>query len=204
MPQINLLPWREADRKRKRQEFAFAAIGALVLAGLVGLIVNWELGAAIDHQNERNQLLKNEIAQLDKQITEILGLEQQKQRLVARMEVIDQLQRSRPGIVHLFDELVKTLPDGVYLTEVKQTDRRIQLKGIAQSSTRVSAFMRNIDASQWLADPALEIVETKGSADNGAAFTLYANQSGLPAPAEDSNAKNKRKPAKSAKAGAHS
>ena len=203
MPQINLLPWREAERKRKRQEFAFAAIGALVLAGLVGLIVNWELGAAIDHQNDRNQLLKNEIAELDKQITEILGLEQQKQRLVARMEVIDQLQRSRPGVVHLFDQLVKTLPDGVYLTEVKQTDKRIQLKGIAQSSTRVSAFMRNIDGSQWLADPSLEIVETKGSADSGAAFTLYANQTGLPTE-EDTSAKNKRKPGKGGKAGASS
>jgi type IV pilus assembly protein PilN len=203
MPQINLLPWREADRKRKRQEFTFAAIGALVLAALVGLIVNWELGSAIDHQNERNQLLKGEIAQLDKQITEILGLEQQKQRLVARMEVIDQLQRSRPGVVHLFDQLVKTLPDGVYLTAIKQTDRRIQLKGVAQSSTRVSAFMRNIDGSQWLADPALEIVETKGASDNGAEFTLYANQSGLPTE-EDSNAKGKRKPAKGSKAGARS
>ena len=86
------------------------------------------MGAAIDNQNERNQYLKDEIAQLDKQITEILALEQQKQRLRARMQVIEQLQRSRPEIVHVFDQLVRTIPDGVYLTALKQTDRRLQLR----------------------------------------------------------------------------
>jgi type IV pilus assembly protein PilN len=176
MPRINLLPWRESDRKRKRQEFIFAAMGAVALAALIGLIINWQLQSAIDHQNERNQFLKNEIAQLDRQITEILGLEQQKQRLLARMQVIEQLQRSRPEVVHLFDQLVRTIPDGVYLSAVKQTDRRVQLKGVAQSSTRVSTFMRNIDSSQWLQDPALEVVETKGAQGGGADFTLYANQ----------------------------
>lgn len=176
MPRINLLPWREVERKRKRQEFAFAVVGALVLAVLLAFVFKLQLGSAIDHQNERNQLLKDEIAQLDKQIVEILGLEQQKQRLLARMEVIEQLQRSRPEVVHLIDQLVKTLPDGVYLTSVKQTDRKIQIKGVAESSTRVSAFMRNIDSSEWLKDPALEIVETKGNGDNGASFILYANQ----------------------------
>lgn len=176
MPRINLLPWREVDRKRKRQEFAFAAVGALALALLLGFVFKLQLGSAIDHQNERNQVLKDEIAQLDKQIVEILGLEQQKQRLLARMEVIEQLQRSRPEAVHLLDQLVKTIPDGVYLTAVKQTDRRIQVKGVAESSTRVSAFMRNIDGSEWLKDPALEVIETKGGNDVGASFTLYANQ----------------------------
>jgi len=181
MPRINLLPWRESDRKRKRQEFIFAALGALALAAVIGLVINWQLQSAIDHQNERNQLLKDEIAQLDRQITEILGLEQQKQRLLARMQVIEQLQRSRPEVVHLFDQLVRTIPDGVYLSEVKQTDRRVQLKGVAQSSTRVSTFMRNIDASQWLQDPALEVVETKGAQGGGADFTLYANQTAVQA-----------------------
>ena len=176
MPRINLLPWRESDRKRKRQEFIFAGVGALALAAVIGLGIDWQLQSAIDHQNERNQLLKNEIAQLDKQITEILGLEQQKQRLLARMQVIEQLQRSRPQVVHLFDQLVRTIPDGVYLNSVKQTDRKVQLKGVAQSSTRVSTFMRNIDSSQWLQDPALEVVESKGSQGGGAEFTLYANQ----------------------------
>jgi len=180
MPRINLLPWREAERKRRRQEFIFGAVGAVLVAGLLTLIVNWQFTSAIDAQNGRNQVLRNEIAALDQQITEILGLEQQKQRLLARMEVIEQLQRSRPEVVHLFDQLVRTLPDGVYLTSVRQTDRRIQLNGMAQSSTRVSSYMRNIDASEWLADPALEVVETRGDANTGAQFTLYANQVGIP------------------------
>lgn len=174
MPRINLLPWREAERKRRRQEFLLGIVGALAGAGLVWLIVNWQFQAAIDYQNERNQLLKNEIAELDKQITEILGLEQQKQRLIARMEIIEQLQRSRPEVVHLFDQLVRTLPEGVYLTSVSQNNKRLQLKGVAQSSTRVSTYMRNIDASEWLESPALEVVQTTG--DAGANFTLYANQ----------------------------
>jgi type IV pilus assembly protein PilN len=184
MPRINLLPWREAERKRKRQEFGVGALAALILAGVVGLAFSWQMQASIDQQNERNQLLKAEIQRLDKQIEEILGLEEQKQRLLARMEVIQQLQRSRPEAVHLVDQLVRTLPDGVYLTGVKQTDRRVQLKGIAQSSTRVSAYMRNIENSEWLADPSLEIVETKGNTDTGAEFTLYATQAAPGAPAE--------------------
>ncbi|MEY4933242.1 MAG: hypothetical protein RLZZ403_1562 [Pseudomonadota bacterium] len=179
MPRINLLPWREAERKRRRQEFIFASVGALLAAGVLTLVVNWQFDAAISNQNERNQVLKNEIATLDKEITEILGLEQQKQRLLARMQVIEQLQRSRPEVVHLFDQLVRTVPDGVYLTAVKQIGKRVQLNGMAQSSTRVSSYMRNIDASEWMADPALEVVETKGSSAAGAQFTLYANQEGL-------------------------
>jgi type IV pilus assembly protein PilN len=193
MPRINLLPWREAERKRRRQEFIFASVGALLAAGVLTLVVNWQFDSAISNQNERNQALKNEIANLDKEITEILGLEQQKQRLLARMQVIEQLQRSRPEVVHLFDQLVRTVPDGVYLTAVKQTGKRVQLNGVAQSSTRVSSYMRNIDASEWMADPALEVVETKGSANSGAQFTLYANQEGIvqeePAPASNATAK---------------
>jgi type IV pilus assembly protein PilN len=177
MPRINLLPWREADRKRKRQEFYFGLIGAVVVAVLLGLLANFQLQTAIDHQNERNQLIKTQITEVDKQITEILGLEQQKQRLLARMDVIEQLQRSRPGVVHLFDQLVKTLPDGVYFTSIKQTGGKVQLNGVAQSSTRVSALMRNIESSEWMADPSLEKVETKGTGvDSGAEFVLYANQ----------------------------
>lgn len=176
MPRINLLPWREFERKRKRQEFMAAAGAAVVLAVLVGFVLRFQYSASIDHQNERNEYLKGEITQLDKQIVEILDLEKQKQRLKDRIDVIQKLQSSRPEVVHLFDQLVRLLPDGVYLTSVKQTDRRIQIKGVAESSTRVSAFMRNIDGSEWLKDPALEIIETKGSGDAGANFTLYANQ----------------------------
>lgn len=176
MPRINLIPWREAERKQRRQEFGVGAVAALLLAGVIALGVNWQMQSAIDYQNERNQYLKDEIGKLDKQIAEIQELETQKQRLVARMQVIEQLERSRAEIVHLFDQLVRTLPDGIYLTSVKQNDRRIQLKGVAQSSTRVSNYMRNIDASEWLAEPALDILETKGSGDAGSEFTLNAVQ----------------------------
>jgi type IV pilus assembly protein PilN len=135
------------------------------------------MSAAIAHQNDRNSILNDEIAELDKQITEIQGLEDQKRRLLARMEIIETLQRSRPEIVHIFDELVRILPEGVYLTYLKQTGARFEMRGVAQSSTRVSAFMRNIDTSEWLADPALRIVERKGrDPGQGADFTLFATQ----------------------------
>jgi type IV pilus assembly protein PilN len=183
MPRINLIPWREAERKRKRQEFGVGALGALVAAGAIAFLVSLQMGAAIDNQNERNQYLKDEIAKLDKQITEILALEQQKERLRARIQVIEQLERSRPEIVHVFDQLVRTIPDGVNLTSLKQTDRKIQLKGLAQSSTRVASYMRNIDASEWLTDPSLDILETKGAGEGGSEFTLNALQENPQVPA---------------------
>jgi type IV pilus assembly protein PilN len=176
MPRINLLPWRDSERKRKRQEFILSIGAAIATAALVTLLGRWQMGAAIEHQNDRNRIISEEIAELDKQIQEILGLENQKRRLLARMEVIETLQRSRPEIVHIFDEVVRVLPEGVYLTYVKQSGNRFEIRGVAQSSTRVSAFMRNIDASEWLADPSLRIVETKGRDAGGAEFTLFANQ----------------------------
>lgn len=184
MPRINLLPWREAERKRRRQEFGIGVLAAIILAVVIGLMFSWQMQAAIDAQDERNQRLKTEIQKLDKQIEEINSLDQQKQQLVARMEVIQQLQHSRPEAVHLMDQLVRTLPEGVYLTSVKQTGRRIQLKGIAQSSTRVSAYMRNIESSEWLQDPVLEIVQTRDNAGTGAEFVLYATQTSANAPAD--------------------
>jgi type IV pilus assembly protein PilN len=184
MPRINLLPWRAEERKKRQREFAFAAIGALVAGGAVTLLLSLIMSGRIEQQNEKNQVLKDEIVKLDKQITEILGLENQKQRLIARMEIIQKLQRSRPEVVHLFDQLVKTLPDGVYLTSVKQAEKRLELKGLAQSSTRVSAFMRNIDDSEWLDKPELEVVEVKKDAALGSEFTLFANQVGVQLPGE--------------------
>ena len=185
MPRINLLPWREAQRKQRRQEFFLSLGAAVATAALVILVGRWQMSSSIEHQRERNQILQDEIAQLDKQIQEILDLENQKRKLLARMEIIETLQRSRPEIVHVFDEIVKTLPEGVYLTYLKQAGARIELRGVAQSSTRVSAFMRNIDNSQWLSDPALQVVETKGrDSSRGAEFTLFANQRSQTPPEE--------------------
>ena len=177
MPRINLLPWRESERKRKRQEFFLSIGAAIATAGLVVLVGRWQMSASIEHQQERNSILTEEIAQLDKQIEEILGLEKQKAKLLARMEIIETLQRSRPEIVHIFDEVVRVLPEGVYLTYLKQSGTRFEIRGVAQSSTRVSAFMRNIGNSQWLADPSLQVVESRGTAPGaGSEFTLFAVQ----------------------------
>jgi type IV pilus assembly protein PilN len=176
MPRINLLPWRDAERKRKRHEFALAMFAAVATAGLVTLLGHWQMAASISHQESRNELLTREIAGLDKKIEEINGLDAQKQKLLARMEIIETLQRSRPEIVHVFDEVVRVLPEGVYLTYLKQSGSRFELRGVAQSSTRVSSFMRNIEASEWLADPTLRVVETKGGSGAGAEFTMFASQ----------------------------
>jgi len=200
MPRINLVPWREAERKRKRQEFGVGAVAALMFAGLIALVVNWQMGSAIENQNERNEYLKDQIADLDKQIAEINALDQQKQRLVARMQVIEQLERSRPEIVHVFDQLVRTTPDGIYLTSIKQTDRKIQMQGVAQSSTRVASYMRNIDSSEWLTEPSLDILETKGSSDAGSQFTLNAVQENplIPTAPEENTAQPARGPVQGA------
>ncbi|HEY4645813.1 MAG TPA: PilN domain-containing protein [Steroidobacteraceae bacterium] len=185
MPRVNLLPWRAERRKKNQRDFAFWALGAVGAAIGVTLILNLIMSGWISAQKARNQLLKDEIQGLDKQITEIVGLENQRERMRARMEIIEKLQRSRPEVVHLFDQLVRTLPDGVYLTSIKQSEKRLEFKGIAQSSTRVSAFMRNIDASDWMDKPELEVVETKKDSALGSEFTLFASQVGVTLPGEE-------------------
>lgn len=160
MPRINLLPWREAERKRRQRDFLIA-VGAAFVAGVVVVgLTGFIYSQRIDHQMQRNDRLETEIVELEKSIEEIDGLERQKERLLARMEIIERLQGSRPEIVHLFDELSRQLPEGVYLTGLKQTGAEVELSGIAQSSTRVSALMRRIDSSEWLEDPVLVRVET--------------------------------------------
>jgi len=177
MPRINLLPWREELRQKRKKEFVTALLGTVIVgAGLV-YVSKLTVQGWISNQQERNQILKTEIANLDKQIAEITGLENQRERLLARMQVIDQLQRSRPEVVHLFDELVNAMPEGVYLTAVTQNATRIELQGAAQSSTRVSSLMRNIDGSPYLADPGLDRVETVSRGPNrNSQFKLFATQ----------------------------
>jgi type IV pilus assembly protein PilN len=176
MPRINLLPWREEERKERKLAFVVALMGATI-ASLVAAFAGYLLlNSMIDSQGQRNERLKTEIKLLDKQIEEINNLESAKQKFIARMEIIEKLQRSRPEIVHLFDEIVRQLPEGVYLTSVKQTEKRLKFDGVAQSSTRVSAFMRNIDGSEWLRNPDLEVVETRAGQTGGSSFTLFADQ----------------------------
>jgi type IV pilus assembly protein PilN len=177
MPRINLLPWREEQRKERKLKFMIAMGAACVMSLLVTGAAYIAFNAAIESQRQRNERLRGEIKLLDKQIEEINNLETAKQNFVARMEIIEKLQRSRPEIVHVFDEIVRTLPDGVYLTGVKQTDKRFRFDGVAQSATRVSTFMRNIASSDWLQHPDLQVVQTaKGQQAAGQAFTLFADQ----------------------------
>jgi len=195
MPRINLLPHRQRERAQRRRDFGAAAIAAALVAALVAGVTSLGFSAAIDHQRERNDVLTKEIGELEKQIADIDSLDAQKQRTLARMGIIERLQRSRPEVVHMFDQLARALPDGVYLTSVKQTDRKLELKGIAQSSTRVSTFMKNIESSQWLAEPQLQVIETLKGTKPGAEFTIFALQRSLN-PEDD--AKGAKKPVRTA------
>lgn len=177
MPSINLLPWREADRKKRQRDFGVALAGGVVVAVLCVLGTIFFYNSMISNQEDRNQRLSEEIAQLEKSIQEIDSLERQKERMLARMEIIDQLQKSRPEIVHLFDEVARQLPEGVYLTGMQQQGAKVEVRGVAQSSTRVSALMRQIDASEWMKDPEVERVETTSSgASRQAAFVVNLSQ----------------------------
>lgn len=175
MPRINLLPWRDQQRKERRLAFVAALIGAAVAGAVATFGTYVYYGTLMDAQDSRNGRLRGEIKVLDKQIEQINDLDAQKQRFISRMQVIDKLQRSRPEVVHLFDEIVKQMPDGTYLTALKQTGTKLKFEGVAQSSTRVSSLMRNVAASQWLKDPELEIVQS-GNNSVGNNFVLYANQ----------------------------
>lgn len=176
MPRINLLPWREAQRKERKLKFLVAlggaAVCALAVTGGVYLLYN----EMIDEQVARNEMLQAQIKVLDRQIEEINNLEQTKHQFIARMQIIEKLQGSRPEIVHLFDQIVKTLPDGVYLTAVTETGDHLKFSGVAQSSTRVSQFMRNIDSSQWMKNPTLEVIQSASAGAFGSSFTLDAEQ----------------------------
>jgi type IV pilus assembly protein PilN len=177
MPSINLLPWREAERKRRQREFGVALGGAVVAGIAVIMLTMLAFSQMISGQKARNDRLTAEIVELEKSIEEIDGLERQKERLLARMEIIEQLQKSRPEIVHLFDEVVRQLPEGVYLTGMRQTGARVEIRGVAQSSTRVSALMRSIDSSEWLGDPEVERVETTQSGSSRQSeFVVYLKQ----------------------------
>jgi len=179
MPRINLLPWREDERKKRQRDFGVAMAGGVVAAIAAVLATMFFYAQMISNQEARNARLTAEIAELQKSIEEIDGLERQKERLLARMEIIEQLQKSRPEIVHLFDEMARQIPEGVYLTGMKQSGDRVQVRGIAQSSTRVSALMRQVDASEWMTDPEVEKVETTQSgASRQAEFVVYLKQEG--------------------------
>ncbi|MDH3832240.1 MAG: PilN domain-containing protein [Gammaproteobacteria bacterium] len=186
MARINLLPWRDELRKQKQQQFIVVTAGTAVVGGLLVLLAHMQFSGLIDKQNQRNQFLETEIATLEKKILKIKDLEKTKTALLARMDIIQQLQHSRPQSVHLMDQLVLTLPDGLYLKKISQKGNTLKLSGSAQSNARVSAYMRNIDSSEWMAQPKLEVIKTKdGDSRRSAEFILRASQA---TPAKESKA----------------
>lgn len=177
MARINLLPWRETQRKRRQRQFGILTVAAVLATLAVGLAVHFHVEQLIENQEARNAFLQAEIDQLNRKIKEIEELEKTKANLLARMEVIQQLQQSRPEVVHLFDEMVETLPEGVFLTKVEQTGRQVVVEGRAQSNARVSAFMRNIEASPWISEPRLLLIEAKDKTGTGLShFRLQFSQ----------------------------
>jgi type IV pilus assembly protein PilN len=182
MAKINLLPWREELRKQKTQEFGILMAGFALFAGLVFGIAHLYHVSLIDYHNTRNAYLDEQINQLNKKIEEIQRLEREKERLIARMRAIEQLQRNRPLIVRFFDELIATLPEGVSVLNITQDGENVTINGEAQSNARVSSFMRNLEGDdskkqKWLKDPKLDIIQGKSeSGQRISAFTLRFTQ----------------------------
>jgi len=183
MAKINLLPWREELRKQKQKEF----LNTMVLSTLSGFIILGLIHTTIEglkaYQEQRNLMLQNEIVLLDKKIVDIKDIEEKKRKLLAKIDLIQKLQESRPEIVHLFDEISKTTPDGIYLTKFTQTGSELIFEGKSQSNARISAFMRAIEASPWLQTPTLNVIQSpdkqtpdKTDTEQLSDFTLHAKQ----------------------------
>ncbi|WP_292980912.1 PilN domain-containing protein [Nitrosomonas sp.] len=171
MIRINLLPHRELKRKARQQQFA-------VLAGLtvvLGMLIIWGVHemvlGQIDYQNGRNEYLKNEIAVLDRQISEIKSIREKIQEMLARKGIVESLQSNRAKVVHMLDEVARRVPEGVYLKSFKQTNEHLRLAGYAQSNAWVSTLMRNLDASPWMESPLL--IEIKAATENGVRLSEF-------------------------------
>ncbi len=161
MTRINLLPWRETLRKERKRQFASIAVGAVFLMGAIVFYVHMHVEGMIKYQNDRNAYIQKEIAIVDEKIKEIKALEEKKKDLLNRMNVIQDLQTRRPMSVRLVDELVRVLPEGVFLTSMSQNGLDLVFNGVAQSNARVSAFMRSLDQSSWFVNPKLDVINTK-------------------------------------------
>ena len=159
MANINLLPWREARRQERKKQFLIG-LGA-TLAGAALSVFFWDLAvnSRIDYQQSRNQYLRTQIALLDQEVAEIRDLKRKRNQLIERMRVIQALQGNRPVIVRLLDQLVRTVPDGVFYTSLETKANVVSIEGVAESNNRVSSLMRRLDASDWLENPNLDAVQ---------------------------------------------
>lgn len=160
MPRINLLPWRDTLKKEREIRFFIITGLSLALAGIVVLMVHLYMVNQLEYQQRRNNYLKAEIKKADAQLKKIKQLKKKKKNLIERMDIIQKLEESRSNIVHLFDEIVKQVPEGVYFTSLKQRGTQITLEGVAQSEARVSSLMENVEASKWLTNPKIIIIRT--------------------------------------------
>ena len=180
MARINLLPWREELRAERKRQFIGILGFAAIVGLLVSLLVHMSFASKIDGQQGRNTYLKSEITLLNKKIREIEKLEKQRDELLNRMQIVQSLQQSRPLVVRLFDELVRQIPTGVYLTNFNRKALKLTLSGKSESTPRISAFMRNINKSQWLEKPDISNMkaEKKGSVPT-TTFLMTAKQKGF-------------------------
>ncbi len=188
MARINLLPWREERRQKRQQEFlALLGLGALAAVG-IALLVFWHIDGLVNHQRYRNTYLEQEIKKLDVKIKAIEKLEETREKLLTRKRIIEELQASRSQMVHLFDALVRTIPDGTQLASIKQNGDTLTLAGKAQSNARVSAYLRNLEKSDWLKTPDLTVIEEIKSSENSSyrfRFELTVKLRGKPGEDED-------------------
>ncbi len=178
---INLLPWRDMQRKEQDRQLLSIGVFAWMLMGLVVFYAHLHVSGMIEEQNQRNKYLQAEINKLNKVIKQISNIKKKRKQLVARMNVIYKLQADRTRMVHIMDELVQTLPEGVHYTRLQQKGDSLILKGAAQSNARVSALMRNFDSSQWFTNPNLKIVRAKGKGGGRiSSFDLTVKQRATP------------------------
>lgn len=162
MTEINLLPWRENEREAKKKNFVSLLLLTTIFSILMIIMLNYYADEVVNSQLQRNELLNQEIKILDKQIVEIKGLKAARKNLISRMMIIHGLESTRSLTVHLFDEIIKVLPDGVYLTQIKRVGEQITVTGYSESNTNISLLMRNIQSSPWIQEPILtEIKKTK-------------------------------------------
>lgn len=166
MARINLLPWREQLREERKREFFVLLLGVVIIAAGILFLVDRGFRNDIRYQQGRNDFLRREIMVLDARIAEINQLKEQKQQINSRMEVIQDLQGSRPVIVRIFDELVKTLPTGVYFNTLTRVENRLEIEGIAESNNKVSELMRRLDDSAWFSSPSLQQISAASADSN--------------------------------------
>ncbi|MGI1679168.1 MAG: PilN domain-containing protein [Cellvibrionaceae bacterium] len=167
MSNINLLPWRDEERQEKKKEFFTILIGFCILGLVCGYTWVSSVQGSIDNQSSRNQLLQSEIAKLEDQVKEIEELKKRKAELLDRMKVIQDLQYTRPVIVHYFDEIVKAVPKGIYLTELSRKGDQLSIVGAAESLNRISSLMRNFEESEWFEGASMSTIDELSDKDSG-------------------------------------